>query len=228
MIQHRLSVVIPALNEQENIGQAIESARRFGSNEIIVVDGGSSDKTVDLATQAGAIVKTTEPGRAKQMNHGAAVCSGTVVLFLHADNQLPAGGRQFLDRALDAGAKWGCLRQRIDSSRRIYRMIERGNTLRARILGRVFGDQALWVTRTAFENAGSFPDWPLMEDVALSKRLRSVSRPAILKQAVTVSPRRWEQNGMIRQTLRNWSLQIRYLLGTRPEKLARLYRPNKE
>lgn len=220
-----LSVVIPAVNEADRIASAVGSSLAFGASESLVVDGGSSDRTASLAAAAGARVLTSPAGRAIQMNHGFANSSGAVVLFLHADSRLPENGRQQLDQAVQNGAAWGCLSQRIEGRHWLFRPIESGNRMRARWLHRVFGDQALWATRSAFQSAGGFPDVPLMEDILISRALsRNSGSPAVLPCQVITSARRWQQRGILRQTLENWSLQIRFALGTSPHDLARHYR----
>jgi len=220
----RLSVIIPAINEQAFIASAVWSAIQAGATEVIAVDGGSSDDSVDEARQAGATVVTASPGRAKQMNHGAGLSTGTVVLFLHADCRLPPDAAGNIKLALAAGFTWGYFRQRIDSPGLKFRLLEFGNGMRAKYLRCVFGDQALWVTRESFLSAGGFPEMPLMEDVAISRQLRKSSPPARINLPLYVSPRRWQQHGVIRQTLRNWTIQLRYLLGAKPVDLARSYR----
>jgi hypothetical protein len=136
---------------------------------------------------------------------------------------LPANvGKQILD-AVGAGHEWGFFRQHIDSPGLLFRLLEFGNGIRARYLRRVFGDQAMWVTRSAFESVDGFPDEPLMEDVTISRRLGKRSRPFPISHRVVVNPRRWKKNGIIRQTLRNWLIQFRFLLGAKPADLACSY-----
>ncbi len=220
----RLSVIIPAINEQAFISAAVQSAFDAGAAEVIVVDGGSSDDTIPEAKHCGAKVVSTSPGRARQMNHGARLSCGTVVLFLHADCRLPLGSAAAVERAIQAGSQWGFFRQRIDGTSLAYRLLESGNRLRAQLLRRVFGDQAMWATREMFESVGGFPDEPLMEDVIISRGLGRKFRPAEIKLPLPVNARRWKKYGVVRQTLRNWWIQIRFLMGAKPVDLSRSYR----
>lgn len=218
-----ISIVIPALNEAASIGVAIQSAIDAGVGEIIVSDGGSTDDTLAIARDAGAskLVRSF-PGRGTQQNAGAAVATRDVLLFLHADNRL---GDDCLNQiAISEDFAWGCFRQRIDSPGRSFRAIEFGNSLRVRVRGMAFGDQAIFVRSNLFRQQGGFPEIPLMEDVELSQRLRRIKRPLLLPGPVIISPRRWEKNGIVRQTLTNWSIQISHAMGTSPEKLARKYK----
>lgn len=218
-----ISIVIPTLNEQASIRMTIQSAIDAGGGEIIVADGGSTDDTVSIARNAGAskIVRSF-PGRGTQQNAGAALATRDVLLFLHADNRL---GCKCLEQiAASDDVVWGCFHHRIDSPKRRFRAIEFGNGLRVRVRGMAFGDQAIFVRTNVFRQQGGFPEIPLMEDVELSQRLRKIKRPLLLPGPVTISPRRWEKNGIVRQTLTNWSIQVSHTMGTSPEKLARRYR----
>lgn len=218
-----ISVVIPAINEEASLAQSIQSAQIAGAGEITVVDGGSTDSTLRVAQQAGATkVVSSDPGRGIQLNAGAAVTERSIVLFLHADNRLTENCLSQIAE-LDH-VTWGAFRQQIDSHRLVFRAIEFGNWARARYRHVPFGDQAIFVRRDLFDQDGGFADVPLMEDVDLSKRLRRVSKPAILDGPVIISARRWEAFGVVRQTLRNWSIQWAYARGASPEELAKRYR----
>ena len=220
----RCSIIIPALNEAAQIGQSVERANRLDPFELFVVDGGSTDGTPELAAKAGADVLQGRRGRGPQQNRGAEVATGDVLLFLHADNWLPVVAR---DQLLAAGDQVGTggFYQRIEAPQRRYRWLEQGNALRVRWRGLVYGDQALFVRRELFEQVGGFPDVPLMEDVGLMRRLRSISWPILLPGPTYVSPRRWERRGVVPQTLLNWALLSATTLGVSPHRLARYYPP---
>lgn len=218
-----VSVVIPTINEQNSIAAAVHSAQQAGAREVIVSDGGSIDRTISVATEAGAnkIVKSI-PGRGIQLNAGAFVADSAWVLFLHADNQLdPKCLRQIVD---EDDLVWGAFCQQIQSTRKILRAIQWGNAMRVKIRGMAFGDQAIFVRRDVFKRHGGFAEISLMEDVEWSQRMRKVAWPRLLDGPVMVDPRRWEKNGAIKQTLRNWSIQLRYKFGESPESLRRRYR----
>ncbi len=217
-----ISIVIPAINEQDAIATSIESAIAAGATEIIVSDGGSRDDTVANAKAAGATkLVASLPGRGIQLNAGAFVAQREYLLFLHADNVLAA---DCLQQICDEEAEWGAFRQRIDADGFRYRMLEWGNALRVTWRGVPFGDQAIFVRRALYKQQGGFPEIPLMEDVALSKTLRKVAKPKLLDGPVTISARRWQTKGVVRQTLLNWRLQIAYACGASPESLKKRYK----
>ena len=221
----RLSVIIPAINEAANIARAVDSARHAGASEVIVVDGGSSDGTPDIAERLDCLLIRSAAGRGIQQNIGARAATGEVLLFLHADNWLlsPSIASQ-IERTLRSGRRvHGALWQQIAAAGIGYRAIERGNAERVRWLGLPYGDQAIFIGRDVLWKFGGFPEIPLMEDVALMQRIRRRHWPVLIDCPVGVSPRRWQQQGIVRQTLRNWSLLARFTLGARPEALAPLY-----
>lgn len=217
-----ISVIIPTLNEEARVADAIASAIDAGAAEVIISDGGSTDATSLRAQAAGASkIVSSLPGRGIQLNSGAVLATREIVLFLHADNRL---GSECLRQVCDhPDATWGAFHQRIDSSRRIYRAIEFGNAARVRCRSMAFGDQAIFVRREFFCKQGGFAEVPLMEDVDLSRRLRKIDKPLLLPGPIVISARRWEQQGVLRQTLRNWSLQLSFAIGVSPEKLRRRY-----
>lgn len=219
----RLSIIIPTLNEAEHIAGTVAQTRSLGESEIIVADGGSIDATLDLAAAADRVL-TAECGRAAQMNAGAAVSSGDVFLFLHADCRLEPGALEAVGAALeDPSVIGGCFRQTIDAPARRYRLLESGNSLRVRWWKWIYGDQGLFVRRRTFESLGGFPAVPLMEDLLLAKRLKRVGRLRLLDARIHVSPRRWQRTGLVRQTLRNWALIAALHGGVSPQRLVRYY-----
>jgi len=221
----KLSIVMPVLDEAAEIETALSALapyRRRGV-EVIVVDGGSSDGTPERARVLAARVIAAPRGRALQMNAGAAVATGDVLLFLHADTQLPENAdRLLLDGLAVSDRVWGRFDVRIDGGG-LLRVLAMMMNTRSRLTGIVTGDQALFVARAAFDRVGGFPAIALMEDVALSARLKRVSRPLCLSARVTTSARRWRRHGTLRTVLMMWWLRLRFSLGADPAKLARVY-----
>jgi rSAM/selenodomain-associated transferase 2 len=218
-----ISVIIPTLNEADRIAGLIARTRELGACEIIVVDGGSDDGTPGRAAAADLVLSAPR-GRARQQNAGAQGSHGDVLLFLHADCWLERGALEEIQSALaDSRCIGGCFRQRIDANGLRYRMLESGNALRVQLLRWAYGDQGIFARRQAFERIGGFPEVPLMEDLYLMKRLKREGRFALLESRIHVSPRRWQQRGVIRQTCRNWTLLTLAHCGVPPERLARMY-----
>jgi rSAM/selenodomain-associated transferase 2 len=227
----RLSIIIPCLNEASEIGAtlaACQPARSHGA-EIIVVDGGSCDETVDIATPAADVVLSAPRGRASQMNAGAQRARGEILLFLHADSRLPADAvPQVLDELTRSGKHWGRFDVTISGKHPFLPVIGALMNARSRLTRIATGDQALFVRRTLFAKVGGFPELPLMEDIALSTQLANVSKPLCLRQRVTTSGRRWEKHGVLRTVLLMWRLRLAYWRGVSPFELARLYVPHRE
>lgn len=224
-----LSIVVPVLDEATNVAVMLDALAplRARGVEVIVVDGGSSDATTALAGPRGDAVITAPRGRARQMNAGAAQARGQCLLFLHADTHLPDAADAAIAAAL-AGAPrdfaWGRFDLRIAGQARLLTLIAALMNLRSRWSGIATGDQALFMTRAAFNAVGGFPDQPLMEDIEISKRLRRFARPICLHQRVTTSGRRWEQHGVWGTIALMWRLRFLYWLGVSAERLAPLYR----
>ena len=226
-----ISVIVPCLNEGQAIGELVDHVRSLpgpGAVEIIVVDGAGEGDTQAAVSPAKALVLASEPGRARQMNAGAARATGGVLVFLHADTRLPGDAFPALLAALDNGAVGGAFDLDIDSSRPVIRLIALVGRWRARLTRVPFGDQAIFVRREAFEALGGFPDVPIMEDLRFMRALKARGRVALLRSRVLTSARRWEAEGPWRCTLRNWRLRLLHALGVPPERLARSYRPHGE
>ncbi len=222
----RLSIVMPVLNEAAGIVGTLAALAplRARGVEVIVVDGASHDDTVALATPWVDSVTTFPGGRARQMNAGAARATGEVLLFLHADTQLPPGADELVLEALRGNAGWGRFDVRIDGAPWMLPVVATLMNLRSRWSGIATGDQAIFMHRALFEAVGGFPDQPLMEDVEISRRLRSVSPPVCLRAQVRTSGRRWESRGVWRTIFLMWRLRWRYWRGEPAAALAEAYR----
>ena len=222
-----LSIIIPTLDEAEGIAvtlAALQPLRARGC-EVIVADGGSADGTAELARPLADTVVAAERGRARQQNAGAAAATGDALLFLHADTRLPPDADLLvLDGLRRTGRGWGRFDVRLTGRHPLLRVIERMMGMRSRLTGIATGDQAIFVRRDWFRDAGGFPAIPLMEDVALSKTLKRRGRPLCLRAAVVTSSRRWETRGVWRTMLLMWRLRLAYALGADPAALAERYR----
>jgi rSAM/selenodomain-associated transferase 2 len=222
----RLSIIMPVLDEGEAIAGALDALaelRGLGV-EIIVADGGSQDATVQRARLRADHVIAAPRGRALQMNAGAAKASGDVLLFLHADTRLPREAeRLVLDGLARSRHDWGRFDVTIAGRHPMLRAIAFMMNLRSRITGIATGDQAIFVKRETFREAGGFPEIPLMEDLALSKELKRTSRPLCLRERAITSGRRWETRGVFRTMVLMWWLRLAYFLGADPSRLARRY-----
>ena len=221
----KVSIVIPVINEAGQIREAIDRAWESGADQVVVVDGGSSDETWSIAQSARCLLVKSKPGRAIQMNRGAAICDGDVIVFLHADNWICKDACDQIRAALECGQYgFGAFQQKIVCDDWIFRLIESGNQIRVKWQGLIYGDQAFFIRSDWFEEAGCFPEIELMEDFALSRKLREMGRPVLVPGPTFVSPRRWKKAGPIRQTLRNWILSLAYRMGASPQWLAGKYR----
>jgi len=226
----RLSIVLPVLNEAATIGAALSRlpAAEVGHVELVVADGGSRDATVAIAQAHGARVVRSLRGRALQMNAGAHVATGDVLLFLHADTQLPPDAVGLIARAIAAGAQWGRFDVRIEGRHPLLAVVAAMMNLRSRLTGIATGDQAIFCTRALFDALDGYAPIALMEDIDFSTRARSQSRPACLRARVSTSGRRWERQGVLRTIVLMWRLRLRYFFGADPRDLARDYRPHHE
>lgn len=219
-----LSIVIPALNEVRALGALLDDLaplRAVGA-QVIVVDGGSSDGTLGIA---GDLAVSSAPGRAIQMNAGAALARGSILWFLHADSRIDSAvvcaWHGLLQRA---DWQWGRFDVRLSGRDVRLRVIERMIGWRSRLSGIATGDQGIFVRKNLFTAVGAYPEQALMEDVELCKRLRRFERPLCLTAKICTSSRRWEKNGISRTVWLMWGLRLRYWLGAAPADLARRYR----
>ncbi len=228
-----ISIIIPAVNEAGGISQAIARLRELDSSisrEIIVVDGDPRGHTVRAVRDSGVISAITGRGRARQMNLGASLATGDVLLFLHADTSLPADALVRVKAAMDDGRYVaGAFELGIDTPRRLFRITERYVALRTRLTRVPFGDQAIFIRKDYFDKIGGYADIPVMEDVEIMRRIRKRGDEIFIvpEQAVT-SARRWEKEGILYCTFRNWALQLSYAAGVPPERLAKWYSPADE
>jgi rSAM/selenodomain-associated transferase 2 len=217
----RLSIVIPALNEAQGIAATLEALAplRARGHEVILVDGGSDDATLEIAAGLADRALAAPRGRARQMNAGARVARGQALVFLHADTRLPADADREIVAALERHY-WGRFDVVIEGHHALLRVIAWAMNARSRLTGIATGDQAIFVRRDAFEG---FPEIALMEDVAFSQAMKRRGRPACLRSRVRTSGRRWEARGVVRTMVLMWRLRLMYFLGASPERLARRY-----
>ncbi|MFN6497997.1 MAG: TIGR04283 family arsenosugar biosynthesis glycosyltransferase [Nostoc sp. DedQUE01] len=224
----KISIIIPTLNEAANIKEAIATTQARINIEFIVVDGGSSDDSVEIAQSLGVKVISSSVGRAVQMNAGAVAASGEILLFLHADTRLPAGFDEMICTALQQpGIVAGAFNLRIDASLLSLRWVELGVKWRSHFCQMPYGDQAIFLTKALFQQIGGFAELPIMEDFELMRRLKAMGRIAIISTPVVTSARRWLQKGVFKTTLLNQIVIIAYLLGVSPERIRCWYRQEK-
>jgi rSAM/selenodomain-associated transferase 2 len=220
----RITVVIPVLNEEKTIATTLSALMALAPDEVIVVDGGSKDRTRAIVEQTNTLLLSSPRGRARQMNWGAKEANGDVILFLHADTRLPSSAMEDIRSALeDAQCVGGRFDVRLDRTEWFYRMIGTLISLRSRLTKVATGDQAFFVRRRIFEELGGFPDIPLMEDIAFFRMLKKKGRVSCLRSQVVTSARRWEKEGIWRTILRMWALRLLFLVGISSFRLKRFY-----
>jgi rSAM/selenodomain-associated transferase 2 len=221
-----ISVVIPALNEEEHIGACIESARKLNPVEIIVADGGSSDRTREVAEDAGAFVVQSPRGRGIQMNRGAAAAKGEILFFLHADTRIPDMKRLFASSSFN-GYAGGFLKLKFDDDSLSTKLVELFANLRARLLSLPYGDQAIFIKRVVFEKMGGFREYPFLEDIDMAIRIRKFGKLKYVPLRVVASSRRLKKCyplSPVFVSLRNVLIALLFLFGLSPHKLIKLYK----
>lgn len=221
----KISIIIPTLNEQESIKACLNRLQPFRQrgHEVVLVDGGSSDNTVSLSDSLCDKIITSEKSRSLQMNAGANAASGHCFLFLHADTALPDNVHELLSNIDDIKNKWGRFDIRLSGQHYLFRIVETCMNMRSRLTGVVTGDQALFTGKELFYKVGGYPEIALMEDIAISSRLLSHSRPVCIEATVLSSSRRWEKNGVIKTIIKMWCLRLLYFFRYDTNRLARLY-----
>ena len=228
----RTIAVMPASNAASTLEATLRDVPDGAVDEIILVDDCSSDDTVENAAGLADRIEISAPGRSIQMNRGAELAQGDLLLFLHIDTSLPAQADQLIAAAMNPVAhkqrrQWGWFDIRLSNPSLAYRIIAAAMNLRARCTAVCTGDQALFVTAELFHRLGGFPAIPLMEDIAMSKLLRRAAKPAPIKTAALTSNRRWQQHGLVKTVLLMWWLRLRYFLGASPEVLVKQYYPRR-
>ena len=220
----RISVIIPTLNEEKSIARTVAALRSLKIDELLIVDGGSTDRTLEICNGLEADVLSSTRGRSAQMNLGAKQATGDVLLFLHADTRLPPSALDDIRAAMnDRRCPGGRFDVKLDGDHWMLKVIGAMISLRSRVTKIATGDQAIFVRRDVFEAIGGYPEIPLMEDVAFSRALRRMGRVACLHSRVITSARRWEAEGVWRTILKMWTLKSLYLLGVSPFRLKRYY-----
>lgn len=225
-------MIIPVLNEMDQINNLINHLRNFLEEEkieIIVVDGSAEGDTLGVIEDCQVRRLSSAAGRARQMNAGAAVAMGEILVFMHADTRLPAGALALIDHAMDQpGFVGGAFDLGIRADRLAFRMIAAVASRRSRLTRIPYGDQTIFIRRDYFQQIGGYPDIPLMEDVALMRQIKKAGdKIYLIPECVSTSPRRWEKEGILLATLRNWILLGSYYMGVAPETLAKHYRSGK-
>ena len=223
----RISIIIPILNESTILVRNLKNLQsaRIQGHEIIVVDGGSEDKNEQLVIPLIDFFESSPRGRALQMNKGAEIANGDVLVFLHIDTFLPDDGLRAITRALeDQENGWGRFDIRLSGQCFLFRVIERMMNWRSRLSGIATGDQAIFISRDLFKKVQGFPIIPIMEDVEICRRLKKIQSPICLSQKVITSSRRWESGGIFKTVWMMWSLRLAYWFGEDPSRLVKRYK----
>lgn len=221
----KYSLIIPTLNEAETIHDFLMPLQALRELcEIIIVDAGSTDETKSISQSLIDRFIIAPKGRAMQMNAGSEIAVANIFIFLHADTYLPEQALSLIQQGVDKGALWGRFDMQLMGQHTMLKVVSQMMNWRSRFSGIATGDQVIFITRQAFEQVGGFPVITLMEDIAISKRLKKFARPYCIKAQVKSSARRWESFGVWRTIALMWSLRLRYFLGQSPDDLAELYR----
>lgn len=224
-----ISIVVPTLNEASQIESFLLKLQylRKNGHELIIVDGGSQDSTLSIAQQFVDDIVSCEPCRAEQMNAGAAMARGDILWFLHADSYPPPCADRLITKGLQEQPRvWGRFNVRLSGSSSLFRIIEFMMNVRSCFTGIATGDQGIFVKRSVFFNHNGFPKIALMEDVAISKKFKKISRPLCVTEPIVTSSRKWESDGIFRTIVTMWLLRIAYWIGINPDRLKNIYYPS--
>lgn len=222
----KITIVMPVFDEEALLRKTLSSLKITEREELIVVDGGSNDNSVSIAREFTDKVFAGEKGRARQMNLGAQNARSDILLFLHADCILPENGFKVIRKVMEGNnASAGAFDLSIDNQSIMYRIIETAANMRSRITSMPYGDQGIFTRRKFFENIGGFSDIPLMEDIEIAARLKKIGKIVFVKPAIKTSARRWDKEGALYTTLRDWALALSFVLfGASPQTLAKYYK----
>ena len=218
-----ITIIIPVYNEEKTIREVLGTLPYGDNIEVIIVDGGSNDRTVEFAGRYPVKVLESVKNRAVQMNKGAEAACGDILLFLHADCLLEQGSLDTIQSYLNDGYIGGCLSQKIKSRKIVFRCIEASGNIRAKLFKIFYGDQAIFVSRDIFLKLSGFDSIPLFEDIIFSKKLKKTGKICVLNKKIYTSDRRWERQGIIKATLINWLITVGFIFGISHKKLKRLY-----
>ena len=223
-----ISIIIPTLNAADRIESTLASVITDPGVEVLLVDGGSTDQTVDIAKSYGVSILCSTPGRARQMNVGAAAASGDIFIFLHGDTVLPDGFADMVRKTLVAPeVSAGAFRLSFSPANRAMALIAWGANLRSSLLQMPYGDQAIFVRKETFTDMGGFPEMMFLEDLELVRRLKRLGRVVTRPEAIITSPLRWQQHGILGNTMRNQFILIGFFLGVDVERLSNWFRVDK-
>lgn len=220
----RLSIIIPTYNERANIAQLLTRLTELPELEIIVSDGGSTDGTREIAAQFPVKLVKSSLGRGRQLNAGVELSTGEVLVFIHADSEVGLEVFSEIAQVVEGGAQWGCCTMCFDSQSLFFRYLAWVSGIRARQGNICFGDQGIFCTRDILNQIGGFPDLPIMEDLELSRRLRSQAQAHVVSGMIITSSRRFVQGGPLRTLGKMQIMKFLFLLGVKPERLAIIYK----
>ncbi|NPV92768.1 MAG: glycosyltransferase family 2 protein [Firmicutes bacterium] len=223
MQRNKISVIVPTLNEEANLGRLLERLAGEEGLEVIVSDGGSTDRTGEIAREWGVTLVNGPAGRGRQLNQGIEASSAEILLFLHADSDWEKGLFDEVRQAVTDDQAWGCCTLRFSENTLFFRLVAAGSNLRVRLFSSCYGDQGIYCSRRLLAQAGGFPETPFMEDLILSSRLRRISRAGRLKSVMVTSTRRFRKHGPLRTLLKMQTVKLLYLLGVPLSKLINFY-----
>lgn len=219
-----LSILVPTLNEEKNIGSLLDHLTKLPQQEIIICDGGSCDATLEICAKYPVQIVQSRSGRGRQLNSGAKLATGEILFFLHADSVVQERSLEDIKQAIEQGQHWGCCTLAFAKETFFYKVIAFMSNLRSRWTSSCYGDQGIYCCRDTFNSSGGFPDWTFLEDLEFSRKMRRYSRACVVPGQVITSVRRFEANGPWRTVGKMQMIKLLFLLGREPEQLARWYR----